>query len=118
MNKFVEVLLRKASKDSSLMAYCLNHYAVSERLDLTQLLAFLNCSEEQYVKLALCNAPENIFAPNFKERIKHISMFCEIEETTLLIIVKQVRITHNLSNSTSDSEGILLAARSKESDIE
>ena len=92
------------------MANTLKKYRELEKISESELINILQCSVNDYYKLALCTKPD--FAESdFKSRLSVISEYAGIDTNILTKIIKHV---YTVSRFTVDTGAILMAARDKE----
>lgn len=105
---------KKAAEDSDFLAYFLKKYSEIERISEQELIAFLNCTLQDYYKLGLCRVPD-ISTNDFPSRLKKISEFANVSVFELNKIIKRVstilKFSDNITNDCLNS--FLMAARDK-----
>lgn len=109
--KLLKLAFKKVDEDSDFMAFVLRKYLETEKISERELLSALNCTLEDYYKLALCRVPKTD-AQNFLERLNNISQYTHISALELNKIIKRVGSILKFADS-SNSNSLLMAARDK-----
>ena len=99
----------RIENDHEFMAYFLKKYSEIEHLAEPQLLERLNCSIDDYYKLALCKAPD-VNSSDFVHRLNRISEYTNIDPRGLNIVIKRVNSVLVFSDTNS---ALFMAARDK-----
>ncbi len=111
LNLFKSAIVR-VENNHEFMAYTLKKYCEFEQIKESELLKILDCSIEDYCKLALCKVPD-MKGPDFGERLTIISEYTNIMASRLTKVIKHV---NTVLKFTTGSGTILMAARDKEED--
>lgn len=110
------ILLKKLKSRPEYVGYYLEKYCDSGDISREDLLETLECTEEDFVKLALCKlAPP--FSPEFAGSIDKISKYVEINDLSLSQIIKKVAISEKQKKGRVveiPPKRNLMAAREKE----
>lgn len=93
--KLFEITFKKISADRSYIAYYMHRLMVEEGKTQIEMMALLNCSADNYYKLALCQVPE-IGSENFVVGIEKIAAYSNISNNIILNI-----LDHTFSKSIS-----------------
>ena len=109
-----QIMIDKLSQRQDYMAWYMLQYMQDENLNDKQLAAFLETSETNIERLAMCKAP-NSKSSDFIQKINDVGNFTDIDPFKLSVIVRKVESIHSLKNSVSDVS--LMAARKKEDDL-
>lgn len=114
--KHLEFAANRASHDNSFIAYFLYKYQEIESIEESKLIKKLDCTKENYFRLALCGSP-NLNDPEFSERIKKIALFTEVSALELALIIKRVVVVTQFQSSekANNTNSILTAARDRDS---
>lgn len=102
--------IERVENDHEFMAYTLKKYREFEKISEPKLMEVLDCSMEDYCKLALCKVPD-IKDADFGERLTVISEYTNIVSGRLTKVIKHV---NTVLKFTTSSGTILMAARDKE----
>jgi len=108
--KLLQLAYDKIADNSEFMAFYLKKYGEFEKISEQEICSNLNCSVEDYYKLALCKAPY-VNANDFVARLNNISQYTGISVFGLNNIVKRVHSIMTLSEN--ESSAYLMAARDK-----
>ncbi len=87
--KLLEITFQKLATNQSFIAYYLHQSALQQHKTQAEVMAALNCTPENYYKLALCQAPD----PNrsdFTERVANIAGYAHIPVPALAKLIKNV----------------------------
>ena len=84
--KLLEITFNKLSDDSTYMAHYLKKASLLENKSQAEMQKLLNCPEEDYYKLGMCQAP-SLQSPDFKLRIKKIASYVNTSEVILANII-------------------------------
>lgn len=109
--RLLKLAFKKVDGDRSFMAFVLTKYLEIECVSEQTLVSELNCSVEDYYKLALCRVPQ-ANAPDFVERLNNISEYTHISMLELNKIIKRVDSILKFADSPNNST-LLMAARDK-----
>jgi hypothetical protein len=109
LNLFKNAITR-VENDHEFMANTLKQYCEFEKISESELISILDCSLEDYYKLALCKSPD-ITESDFKSRLAIISEYVNIDTSRLTKVIKHV---HTIQRFRSSTGSILMAARDKE----
>lgn len=112
--RLFEIANRKLADNSEFVAFYLKKYSEYENVSEKDICSDLSCSEENYLRLALCRTPD-IYADDFGTRINSISQFTGVSPLGLSKIIKKVATILKLSENASDT--FLMAARDKKPDL-
>lgn len=113
MNPNLNLLKRAIERiedNHEFMAYILKKYSEIERISESELISRLECSPDNYYKLALCKAPA-MHTEDFHQRLHVIGEYTHIMADKLTMVIKRVQ---TILKFTTRTENILLAARDKE----
>jgi hypothetical protein len=115
-------LVGQAALRDGFMANTLLHYRDTERLTEDELIAFLGCSEADYIRIALCTIPD-ADAPGFRQKLERIVDSTGVSAGRLAQIIRHVNASAVLQQAVSEAEvgfrsGELLAARDREEPTE
>jgi hypothetical protein len=116
MNEKIELLrmgARKIASEKDFMSFVLNRYQEMEQISETELIAVLNCSLENFYRLALCKAPDAT-ANDFVQRLEKISEYSQTPKEELNRIIKRVDTLSKLQMAEFQ-HSVLMAARDKDS---
>ena len=108
---FLKSAITRVENDHEFMAHTLKKYRELEKISELELIETLNCSKEDYYKLALCKVPD-ISESDFKSRLANISEYVNIDTGKLIKVIKHVQMVLQFTLNTGS---ILMAARDKES---
>ena len=84
--KLFENTYNKLILDKAFMAYYLDQLIIRENKTKEEICALLNCSAENFYKLALCKAPE-LNEVDFKQRISKIAEYTNTSDIILSNII-------------------------------
>lgn len=104
--KLLENTFRKVSQDKEFIAYYLHRYGELENKKINEIISELNCDEENFYRLGLCNTPNQNIA-----ELNEISAYVGVSALSILNILKHIDTIEEFSNTTSDQ--MLIAARDK-----
>jgi len=108
--KLLRLANNKITDNSEFIAFYLKKYGEFEKVSEKEICSNLNCSIEDYYKLALCKAPD-VKANDFTSRLNNISQYTGIAVFGLSKIIKRV---HSIMTfSENESTAYLMAARDK-----
>ncbi len=107
---FLKSAIAHVENDQEFMAYTLKKYCEFEKISESELLSVLDCSRNNYRKLALCKTPD-LGDSKFTQRLAIISEYVNIDTSKLIMVIKHV---HTVLKFTTKSGNILMAARDKE----
>ncbi len=115
--KLLQLANVKIADNSEFIAFYLKKYGEFENVSEKEICSNLNCSVEDYYKLALCKAPD-VNSNEFASRLNNISQYTGIAVFGLSNIIKRVHSIMKLSENESTT--YLMAARdkNKKSDID
>ena len=89
----------KLCNDRAFMAFYLNEVSLKENRTLEEMTALLNCSVEDYYKLALCKAPE--INEDFDLRIRKIAGYTNTSTIVLSNIISYSNGKQKTNTTTS-----------------
>lgn len=107
---FLKSAIASVENDHEFMACTLKQYREFEKISELELLQVLDCSMDDYCKLALSQVP-GVTEPDFKSRLAAISEYVNIDTSKLTKVIKHV---YTVSRFTTHGGSTLLAARDKE----
>ncbi len=110
--KLLSLAAEKASSNKELIGFLIKAYLDFENISTQEILAQLACSEENFYKLCLCQAPA-IELADFLSRLNRI---CEYTHTPVMEvnkIIKRANAILKFSDNGISSDGYLMAARDK-----
>jgi len=96
--------------DPGFMAYFLKKYCEFEQISESELLSELNCTPDNYYKLALCKAP-SVDVKDFNQRLNVIGEYTQIATEKLDLVINHVS---TVLAFIASKENTLMAARDKE----
>jgi hypothetical protein len=114
MNKAIgllEIGAKRLSTEKDFMSFILYRYMEIESISDSDLIEGLNCSAENFYRLALCKAP-NVTAGDFVERLERICAYSKTTMVDINRIIKRVDAISKLS-SVESQNSYLMAARDK-----
>lgn len=108
---FLKSAITRVENDQEFMAYTLKKYCEFEKISEVELMSTLECSVDNYYKLALCKVPD-ISESDFRPRLAIISEYVNIDTSKLIKVIKHV---HMVLQFTLNTGSVLMAARDKDS---
>src|SRR5262249_19839696 len=90
----------KVSLDKKFIAFLMREYLEYEKISQQEILLQLRCSEEEYYKLCLCNAPD-MEAGDFVSRVNSIGEYAHVSAIEISRIIKRANM---ILNFTEDEE--------------
>jgi len=106
------ILIERAEGDSAYMASAIRAYARTERRDSTTVMAALGVAENEFANFLLCLKP---VGDRFSAMVRTVCSRFAVDETQLLRVLRQVELLDAFAAETSAQQGLLLAARSRQS---
>lgn len=108
--RLFELANNELADDREFMAFYLEKFQEIENISQQDICLQLNCSSEEYYKLALCKAPE-ADSSEFISRLNNIGQHTGISVFGLSSMIK--RVNSILSLSGQSHKNYLMAARDK-----
>ena len=108
--RLFELTNNELADDREFMAFYLEKFQEIENISQQDLCSQLNCSSEEYYKLALCKAPE-ADSTEFISRLNNIGQYTGVSVFGLSSMIKRVNSILTLSGQSH--KNYLMAARDK-----
>lgn len=100
------------------VAGALSEYQSLKHMDSEQLAAFLGCSQQDLLKLALCRKPNTETPSNFRKDVERIASYAGVDRTCLAQLFREVESLSSLRSApqnanTTSAQCVLVAARDR-----
>lgn len=115
--KFLEYAANKVSREKKFMGYFLKSFQEVENLTVDKIIALLNCTIEDYYKLALCKAP-NMNDDDFVERLNMISKYTNTSAIELNRIMKAIKVLDSFASLNYKGSSLLAARDNYSSELD
>jgi hypothetical protein len=105
-----------AKNDHLFVGWALLEYQESRGFDQGQMAAWLECSEEDFTKLALCRLPDDR-REGFQRQLAQIAGYSQCNKGRLLLLIREVAALSTLRGKGTAGELLLAARDRKASDL-
>jgi hypothetical protein len=106
-------LIRRTRTDSFFVSRALTSYQSMRDLSDAELRQFLQCTSEDFERLALCRFPDDRDA-RFRDQVERIAAYAHCDIDRLLELFREVAAFDSLQGGQHDeATGLLLAARDR-----
>ncbi len=114
MATYQTFLINKVSSRKDYFAFFITQYQEYEQLNDEQMKSFLECSDNNFFRLALCRVPD-MHADTFTRSIQKIADFANVPVMKLIRMLKRVSGLEVMQQAAEKmhEETLLLAARQK-----